>query len=196
MTIGWVAVSAAAVVALLIVLQVPLTAAVSMLGLPLFFAVIGWACYLRPCAILQPEGILIVNVLRTYDVPFARIDAIDRRLGVTVTTDTGRKIGVWALPDSGRRARRAGPSRSDVDRPPSSDVEQLDAARRVWLNADRPAPGSRTASGSGRTGGSGGPFGDRAGSSDVVTRFHALPIALIGLTAVWSLWGLASASTL
>src|SRR5699024_11250305 len=47
-TIGWVAVSAAAVVALLIVLQVPLNTAVSMLGLPVFIAVIGWACYLRP----------------------------------------------------------------------------------------------------------------------------------------------------
>lgn len=195
-TIGWVAVSAAAVVALLIVLQVPLNTAVSMLGLPVFIAVIGWACYLRPRAILQPDGVLIVNVLRSYAVPFARIDSIDHRLGVTVTTDTGRRIGVWALPHSGRRPRREGMARGVVEQHTPIEVEQLDVARRVWLNADDPAPGPGTASGSGRTGGSGGAFGGRAGRDGVVTRFHALPIALIGLTAVWALWGLASASTL
>ncbi|SMY12971.1 hypothetical protein BJEO58_02579 [Brevibacterium jeotgali] len=171
-------IGAAVVVAVLIVLQVPATAAVSMLGLPVFISVLAWACYLRPRATLRPDGVLVVNILRTYDVPFSRIVDIDRRLGVTLETDSGQRIGVWALPDSGRRARRERLSRgaddgmshdADDERTPS-EIERLDAAQRIWLQADSPA----------RAG----------GSADVVTRVRALPVVLCGLTAVWALWGL------
>lgn len=184
-TIGWVAaIGAAAVVAVLIVLQVPATAAVSMLGLPAFIAVLAWACYLRPRATLRTDGVLVVNILRTYDVPFARIVDIDRRLGVTLATDSGKKIAVWALPNSGRRARREGLSRGIVEEHTLSEIEQLEAAQRVWLNADSPA---------GVGSGVGG--GDSAGGK-VVTQVRALPAALCALTAVWALWGLGSSAAL
>lgn len=175
-TIGWVAIGAAAVVAILIVLQVPATAAVSMLGLPAFIAVLAWTCYLRPRATLRPDGVLVINIVRTYDVPFARIVDIDRRLGVTLETDSGKKIGVWALPNSGRRARREGLSRGVVEEHTPSEIERLEAAQRVWLQADSPAG----------TGGSG----------EVITEVRALPIALCALTAVWALWGLGFSAAL
>lgn len=175
-TIGWVAIGAAVVVALLIVLQVPATAAVSMLGLPAFIAALAWACYLRPRATLRADGVLVVNILRTYDVPFARIVDIDRRLGVTLETDSGKKIGVWALPNSGRRARREGLSRGVVEEHTPSEIEQLEAAQRIWLTTDSPA--------------------GVGGGGDVVTEVRALPAALCALTAVWALWGLGFSAAL
>lgn len=175
-TIGWVAIGAAVVVAVLIVLQVPATAAVSMLGLPAFIAVLAWACYLRPRATLRADGVLVVNILRTYDVPFSRIVDIDRRLGVTLKTDSGKKIGVWALPNSGRRARREGLSRGAVEEHTPSEIERLEAAQRIWLNADSPA--------------------GVGGGGDVVTEVRALPAALCALTAVWALWGLGLSAAL
>lgn len=182
-TIGWVAIGAAVVVAVLVILQVPATAAVSMLGLPAFIAVLAWACYLRPRAILHPDGVLVINILRTYYVPFARIVDIDSRLGVTLETDGGRKIGVWALPISGRRARREGLSRAvaeqhtptEVEPRTPSEAEQLYSAQRLWLNADSVAS---------------------TGGAEVVTQIRALPTALCALTAVWALWGLGFSAAL
>lgn len=182
-TIGWVAIGAAVLVAVLIVLQVPATAAVSMLGLPAFIAVVAWACYLRPRTILHPEGMLVVNILRTYYVPFARIVNIDSRLGVTLETDSGQRIGVWSLPNSGRRARREGLSRAvaeqhapaEDEQHTPSEVEQLHVAQRLWLNSDSAAS---------------------ARGAEIVTQIRALPTALCALTAAWALWGLRFSATL
>ena len=183
-TIGWVVIGAAVVVTVLIVLQVPATAAVSMLGLPAFIAVLAWACYLRPRATLHADRVLVVNILRIYDVPFSRIVDIDRRLGVTLETDSGQRIGVWALPDSGRRARRerlsrradGGMSRGAEEEHAPSEIERLEAAQRIWLTADSPAAAG--------------------GSGEVVTEVRALPAVLCALTAVWALWGLGFSAAL
>ena len=137
-TIGWVAVVAAALVAVLILAQVPAVDAVAMLGLPAVIAAVGWACYLRPRVLLEEHGARIINLVRTHDVPFARIDSVDRRLGVTLTTDAGRRIGVWSLPDTGRRVRRTA-DRSNRTRPSRSNGSSMPApagSRRIRGRSD------------------------------------------------------------
>jgi hypothetical protein len=199
-TIGWTTVVAGALVALLIVVQVPPGAAVAMLGLPLLIATVGWACYLRPRVLLAGWGLRVVNIVRTHDVPFARIESIDQRLGVTLTTVFGSRIGVWSLPDAGRRVRRPGMfgraaephvpdeavgqdaqpeagrqgfHRGIVEPHTAPPVQQLLDARARWLQSED------------------GP----AGPSEITTRTHPWPIVLCGVALLWALWGLSVTAT-
>lgn len=188
-TIGWVAIAAAVVVAVLVVLQVPPTAAVSMLGLPAFIAVLGWACYLRPRVHLRDDGVRVVNILRVYDAPFSRIVDIDLRLGVTLETDTGKKIGVWSLPNAGRRARREGLSREVVEPHTSTEVDSVVSAHARWKAAERET--TRGAGVAQPENMSTGRNGDA-----IITRVQALPLTLCALTVLWALWGLGFSSAL
>ncbi|WP_198392914.1 hypothetical protein [Brevibacterium yomogidense] len=176
-TIGWVTIAAAVVVAALVVLQVPPAGAVRMVGLPAFIGVVGWSCYLRPRVHLREHGVHVVNILRTYDVPFSRVTDLDLRLGVTLVTDTGRKIGVWSLPHTGRRARREGLSRGVVEPHTAAEVDRVVTAHARWQST-----GHTAGSGSDR------PV-DHHGAA-IVTRVQVVPLALCILTAVWALWGL------
>ena len=200
--IGWTTTVAGALVALLIVVQVPPAAAVAMLGLPVLIATVGWACYLRPRVLLTGWGLRVVNIVRTHDVPFARVESIDQRLGVTLTTDAGKRIGVWSLPDAGRRVRRPGmfgqsaephvdddtvvqDARPDaeagtrafrrgiVEPHTAPPVQRLLDARALWLQrADGPA-----------------------GPSEITTRTHPWPMVLCGVALLWALWGLSITAT-
>lgn len=199
--IGWTTVVAGVLVTLLIVVQVPPGAAVAMMGLPVLIATVGWACYLRPRVLLSGWGLRVVNIVRTHDVPFTRIDSIDQRLGVTLSTDEGRRIGIWALPDAGRRARRPGmfgrsaePHGQDeafgldaheqgtgrqgfrrgvVEPHTAQPVQRLLDARARWLHSDD------------------GP----AGPPEATTRTHPWPLVLCGVALVWALWGLRVTAT-
>lgn len=182
-TIGWVTIAAAVVVAVLVVIQVPPAGAVRILGLPAVVGVVGWACYLRPRVHLREDGVHVVNILRTYDVPFARVTDIDLRLGVTLVTDTGRKVGVWSLPHTGRRVRREGLSRGVVEPHTAAEVDRVVTAHTRWQ-----ATGCAAGSGSDRPG--------EHHSAAIVTRVQAVPLALFVLTAVWALWGLGFVSGL
>lgn len=167
-TIGWVAVVAAALVAVLILAQVPAVDAVAMLGLPAVIAAVGWACYLRPRVLLEEHGARIINLVRTHDVPFARIDSVDHRLGVTLTTDAGRRIAVWSLPDTGRRVRRAGLHGGSVEPHTAEPVQRLLDARARWLQADQ------------------GPIGPQ----EVTSRTDVRPALVCAVVALWAVWGL------
>lgn len=195
-TIGWVAIAAAVVVAALVVLQVPPSTAVSMLGLPAFIAVLGWSCYLRPRVLLREDGMRVVNILRTYDVPFSRITDIDLRLGVTLETDTGKKIGVWSLPNAGRRARREGLSRGVVEPHIASEVDRVVAAHARWQAAG-PAGGHGTP-GPGHEAGSehSSDAAPRRSGGMIEARVQALPVTLCAITVLWALWGLGFSSAL
>lgn len=200
--IGWTTTVAGALVALLIVVQVPPAAAVAMLGLPVLIAAVGWACYLRPRVLLTGWGLRVVNIVRTHDVPFVRIESIDQRLGVTLTTAAGKRIGVWALPDAGRRARRPGmfgqsaephvhddavgqDNRQDeaavrrgfrrgiVEPHIAQPVQRLLDARARWLQSEE----------------------SPAGPPQITTRTHPWPLVLCGVALLWALWGLSVTAT-
>jgi hypothetical protein len=79
----------------------------------LLIAVIAWALFWRPSLLVQAHGITVVNVLRTYFVPWPAIQQIDTRFSLTLHTSQHR-VTVWAAPAPGRH-RMLGLAREDFD---------------------------------------------------------------------------------
>jgi hypothetical protein len=67
-----------------------------------FAAILVIALFWRPCIVITESCVTVVNVFRTYDVPWHAIERIDTRYAVTLFTATGR-IAVWAAPSPGLR---------------------------------------------------------------------------------------------
>jgi hypothetical protein len=60
------------------------------------------ALFWRPRIVIDDGGVTVVNVFRTFDVPWAAIERIDTRYAVTLFTASAR-IAVWAAPSPGIR---------------------------------------------------------------------------------------------
>ena len=60
------------------------------------------ALFWRPRIVIEEHGITIVNVFRTFEVPWPAIERIDTRFTLTLFTH-GRRIPVWAAPSPGIR---------------------------------------------------------------------------------------------
>lgn len=73
----------------------------------------AWAMYWRPVLRIEEHGITVVNVLRTYFVPWPAIERVDTRFALTLFTARGR-VPVWVSPAPGRH-RLFGLSRQDFD---------------------------------------------------------------------------------
>lgn len=79
---------------------------------------ICWAAFWRPHVAVSDGGVRLVNVLRTIDLPWPSIEAIDTKWSLSLVTAYG-KFTAWAAPAPGvRGAFRA--ARTDVKRLPSS----------------------------------------------------------------------------
>lgn len=76
-------------------------------------AVAAWAVFWRPSLRMQEHGITVVNVFRTYFVPWPAIQGIDTRFALTLRTSRG-SISVWATPAPGRH-RAFGLASKDFD---------------------------------------------------------------------------------
>lgn len=68
----------------------------------LLFAALAFALFWRPRILTEPQGVTVVNVFRTIEVPWPAIEAIDTRFSVTLLTKSMR-IAVWAAPSPGIR---------------------------------------------------------------------------------------------
>jgi hypothetical protein len=79
----------------------------------LLIAVVSWALFWRPSLRVEHHGITVVNVLRTYFVPWPAIREIDTRFSLTLHT-SHRKVTVWAAPAPGRH-RVLGLAREDFE---------------------------------------------------------------------------------
>ena len=77
----------------------------------LLVAVLSWTLFWRPSLQVQAHGITVVNVLRTYFVPWPAIRQIDTRFSLTLHTSR-RRVTVWAAPAPGRH-RMLGLARQD-----------------------------------------------------------------------------------
>lgn len=64
-----------------------------------------WAVFWRPCVIVSDGGVRLVNVLRTIDLPWPAITAIEIRWALTLDTAFGR-FAAWAAPTNARSATR------------------------------------------------------------------------------------------
>lgn len=77
-----------------------------------------WAIFWRPHVAVSDGGVRLVNVLRTIELPWPAIQAIDTKWALTMITAYG-KFTAWAAPAPGARtAARA--SRADTRHLPSS----------------------------------------------------------------------------
>lgn len=80
---------------------------------PLLFAgTLVAAVFWRPCIVVSDSGVRVVNVFRTYEIPWPAIQRIDTRYAVTLFTSSLR-IAVWAAPSPGIRGATS-ISRRDV----------------------------------------------------------------------------------
>lgn len=70
----------------------------------------AWLVFARPCLRLHGQGLTIVNVLRTTDVPWGEVDDIVLRHQVVVVTRSGERLLSWGAPSSARS--RVAPSRT------------------------------------------------------------------------------------
>lgn len=77
-----------------------------------FFGALAVALFWRPRILIEDHAVTVVNVLRTFEVPWPAIQRIDTRFSLTLFTPQ-RKIPVWAAPSPGIRGAVA-IERSDV----------------------------------------------------------------------------------
>ncbi|MGH9133919.1 MAG: PH domain-containing protein, partial [Ilumatobacteraceae bacterium] len=59
-----------------------------------------WALFWRPEVVVDDGGVRLVNVLRTVDLPWPSIHAVDTKWALTLITAYGRYTG-WAAPAPG-----------------------------------------------------------------------------------------------
>ena len=113
-----------------------------------WLALIGfgaWALYWRPLVSVDPGGVRVVNVFRTFDVPWPAITEIETKWALTLVTTLGT-VRAWAAPAPGRQVLRrsqaedlrlGGAEKGDFRRP--SDLPQTESGaaalvvRQRWL---------------------------------------------------------------
>lgn len=64
------------------------------------FAFIGWALLWRPRLAIGDEGIEVINVTRTVDIPWQALIHVDTKYALTLYTP-GRRFPVWSAPAPG-----------------------------------------------------------------------------------------------
>jgi hypothetical protein len=66
---------------------------------------LAWALYWRPEVCITDAGVRLVNPLRTIEVPWPALEAVDTRWALTLVTAWGR-YRAWAAPAPGRSVMR------------------------------------------------------------------------------------------
>jgi hypothetical protein len=113
----------------------------ALLALPWELLVV-WLVYLvlvRPCIVIEPEQLTIVNVGRLHEIPWPRLEEATSRYQLTVLLRDGRKITSWGAPSAGldRPSLTGGRGRRDVDHQErASAVDLIDRAHERWGKID------------------------------------------------------------
>ena len=87
-----------------------------------FLALVGgacWAVFWRPAVAVDDSGVRVVNVLRTIDLPWPSILAIDTKWALTLITAYGRYTA-WAAPAPGIHEAIRATKRDAEDLPEST----------------------------------------------------------------------------
>ena len=146
---------------------------------------LGWAVFWRPCAVVDDDGVTLVNVIRTVHVPWRRFRSAETRWALSITTTGDRTFSSWAVPaGSGFGARMAPSGRwfgehSPADRKLASSGTAEAAAVAIGARMpDRRTSRERA---------------DAAGQSEVTVRANLAVLAVLGsltvLTAVSTVMG-------
>ena len=102
-----------------------------------FLAAMAGALFWRPHIVVEEHGITVVNVFRTFFVPWPHVQRIDTQYTLTLFTAT-RRIPVWAAPSPGIRGAIA------IER---SDVRNLGDSAYGAARSVRPGDSVSTSSG-------------------------------------------------
>lgn len=98
-------------------------------------AALTWAVLWAPRLVLLPDGVEVRNLLHTYTLPFARIEAV--RLGAMVRFDVDalggrpRRITAWNAPGIGRDNPLAREGRESTGHHGSADLVGVQTRRRL-----------------------------------------------------------------
>lgn len=163
----------------------------------LLFAGMVWALYWKPVIEVRNDGARLVNIVRTIDIPWQGVTAVDTTWSLTFVTDAGR-FTAWAAPapsavSSIRQARRRqGVMRRDADRvdpgrladDPVTRQSSSQALRLLTQEIQQAWDGARTG---------GTESGTASGTArSVSVRWHG---RAIGVGAVLVAWGVLAAVT-
>lgn len=66
---------------------------------------VSWVVYWRPLVTVDASGVHVVNVFRTYHVPWPAIEAIETKWALTLVTRLGT-VRAWSAPAPGRQFQR------------------------------------------------------------------------------------------
>ena len=105
------------------------------------FGLLGWATFWQPCVRVSDGGVTIANTLRTVEVPWPAIEAVDGRYGLRLRTAFGT-FSSWAAPAPSGRRRAVVPS-SSASRSVEDRLDSLRSAGHLDdTRFERPTPRS------------------------------------------------------
>ena len=147
-----------------------------------------WMLYWRPVVIVDSSHVIIVNIARTWAIPFSCLEAVETKYALAVVTTAG-KVTAWAAPAPGRhqtlslsladfRAVRRGKQVDNVrpgDAPNTESGSVAFVLRRRWQDASE-AQESR---------------GEQ--TQRVTTRWHTASLVTVGVLAVLTVVGIVTA---
>jgi hypothetical protein len=111
-------------------------------------AVVLWVLWLvlwRPSIRIREDELDVVNALRTWTVPWSRVEDVESRLQYVIVLDDGRSITAWGSPASGRSARGvevAAALRQFLNRSAASGGSAPIRRRTAWWSLTIPAVGT------------------------------------------------------
>lgn len=106
--------------------------AIVLLSLPWMCAVllVCWMLLIRPCLVIAPSTLTVVNVFRTHTIPWRDVAALQVRYQLVVELTDGTTIRAWGSPTiRPRRDREADVSTTHRSRAFVGVVEAIDRAR-------------------------------------------------------------------
>lgn len=111
----------------------------TLLVLPWLVAIL-WFVYLvllRPCVVVDTNGLTVVNIVRRHRIPWPRLSTVSSRYQLTFTLDDGRTVSSWGAPAGVRRSR---------ERPTATAGARnaLEAMRARWSPGAADAPARST----------------------------------------------------
>jgi hypothetical protein len=118
--------------------------AIVLLSLPWMGAVllVCWMLLIRPCLIVAPSTLTVVNVVRTHTIPWQEVAELHVRYQLVVELTDGTTIRAWGSPTvQPRRDREADASTTHRSRAFVGVVEAIDRARD---DVGRPPAGSES----------------------------------------------------
>jgi hypothetical protein len=148
-----------------------------------------WMLYWRPVVVVESTHFTIVNVARTWVIPFTCLEAVETKYALAVVTNAG-KVTAWAAPAPGRhqtlslsladfRAVRRGKQVDNVrpgDAPNTESGSVAFVVRRRWqdaVEAQKSKPGEKP--------------------ELVTTKWHTASLVTVGVLLVLAIAGIATA---